>query len=102
MSIAFSRSARSISKAMPKPPSSNRAAVGYPERYADCMLASTDWLARRLEDPGVVIVDARWRDDGSGRSLCERGHIPGAVYLDWSIPTAAGRSCSLLPTASPT
>jgi thiosulfate/3-mercaptopyruvate sulfurtransferase len=49
------------------------------------MLASTDWLARRLEDPGVVIVDARWRDDGSGRSLYERGHIPGAVYLDWSI-----------------
>jgi thiosulfate/3-mercaptopyruvate sulfurtransferase len=48
------------------------------------MLATTEWLARHLDDPGVVVVDLRWRDDGSGPSLYRSGHIPGAVYLDWA------------------
>jgi 3-mercaptopyruvate sulfurtransferase SseA len=26
----------------------------------------------------------RWREDGSGPDLFERGHIPGSVFLDWS------------------
>jgi len=42
------------------------------------------WLEQRLGDPGVVVVDMRWREDGSGRSRFERGHVPGAVHLDWS------------------
>jgi thiosulfate/3-mercaptopyruvate sulfurtransferase len=47
-------------------------------------VVSTDWLARHLDEPGLRIVDMRWREDGSGRRRYERGHIPGAVYLDWS------------------
>jgi thiosulfate/3-mercaptopyruvate sulfurtransferase len=48
------------------------------------VLASTEWLADHLGDPDLVVVDMRWREDGSARSRYERGHIPGATYLDWS------------------
>ncbi|HEX9410909.1 MAG TPA: sulfurtransferase [Actinomycetota bacterium] len=48
------------------------------------MLVTTDWLAARIGDPGLVVVDMRWRERGSGRRAYERGHIPGADYLDWS------------------
>jgi len=48
------------------------------------MLVDAAWLAERLDDPGVVVVDMRWREDGSARAAFERGHIPGAVFLDWA------------------
>lgn len=48
------------------------------------MLVGTGWLAAHLEDRTLAIVDMRWREDGSGRSLFERGHIPGAVFIDWA------------------
>lgn len=48
------------------------------------MLVSSSWLAEHLDDPGLVVVDMRWREDGSGRGLYKEGHIPGATYLDWS------------------
>jgi thiosulfate/3-mercaptopyruvate sulfurtransferase len=48
------------------------------------VLVSTDWLAAHLDDHDMVLVDMRWREDGSGRVRYERGHIPGATYLDWS------------------
>jgi thiosulfate/3-mercaptopyruvate sulfurtransferase len=46
---------------------------------------STDWLAERLGNPGVVIVDGSWylpamkRD---GFKEYRAAHIPGAVYFD--------------------
>jgi thiosulfate/3-mercaptopyruvate sulfurtransferase len=52
-------------------------------RLAD-VLVSTEWLATNLDRPGLVVVDMRWRGDGSGEALYREGHIPGAVYLDWS------------------
>jgi thiosulfate/3-mercaptopyruvate sulfurtransferase len=48
------------------------------------VLVSTEWLAGHAGDPEVVVVDMRWRDDGSGERRYRAGHIPGAVYLDWS------------------
>jgi len=48
------------------------------------VLVSTQWLEEHLDDPDLVIVDLRWREDGSGRQLYERGHVPGAVHLDWA------------------
>jgi thiosulfate/3-mercaptopyruvate sulfurtransferase len=48
------------------------------------MLVSSKWLAARLDDRSLVVADMRWREDGSGREVYESGHIPGAVYLDWS------------------
>ena len=40
------------------------------------LLAETDWLAARLSDTTVRVVDARSDKDYA------RGHIPGAVHLD--------------------
>ena len=48
-------------------------------------LVSTAWLADRLDDPDVAVVDASWFMPASGRSGREeylRAHIPGARFLD--------------------
>ena len=47
-------------------------------------LVGTEWLAEHLSDPNLVVADMRWREDGSGRVLYERGHVPGAVFVDWA------------------
>jgi thiosulfate/3-mercaptopyruvate sulfurtransferase len=57
------------------------------------VLVSTEWLEKHLDDPDLVVVDMRWREDGSARSLYEASHIPGARFLDWST--------DLVDTASP-
>ncbi len=46
---------------------------GYPHPE---LLAETDWLADRLSDPAVRVVDARSDQDYAG------GHIPGAVHIN--------------------
>jgi len=48
-------------------------------------LVSTEWLAERLGDEGLRIVDCRFYFDGrDARAEYLRGHLPGAVHLDWS------------------
>lgn len=52
---------------------------------ADDPLVSTDWLAARLDDPGVKIIDASYKMPGvlplpSDDYLA--AHIPGAVFFD--------------------
>ncbi len=60
-------------------------------------LVQTDWLAERLDDPGIQVVDIRGyvrkRNLGDGRQEAEylaardeydEAHIPGAVYIDWT------------------
>ena len=47
--------------------------------YADPqILVSTDWLAERLDDPNLVVVES-----DEDVLLYETGHIPGAVKVDW-------------------
>ncbi len=48
------------------------------------MLASTEWLSSHLNDRYLIVVDMRWREDGSAETLYAKGHIPGAVFLDWA------------------
>lgn len=47
-------------------------------------LVSTGWLAERLGDADVQVVDATWYmpGDGVGRDTYLAGHIPGAVFFD--------------------
>jgi thiosulfate/3-mercaptopyruvate sulfurtransferase len=48
-------------------------------------LASTGWLADRLEAPDLVILDTSWYLPVSGRDAEQEylaGHIPGAVFFD--------------------
>lgn len=60
-------------------------------------LVSTAWLAEHLGSPGLVVVDIRGyvntRDVGGGEQVAEyvgapeeyaEGHIPGAVFVDWT------------------
>jgi thiosulfate/3-mercaptopyruvate sulfurtransferase len=49
------------------------------------ILATTEWLAEHLGRPGVRILDARWRPDGTGIEVHRAGHIPGAVHIDWRM-----------------
>ena len=46
---------------------------------------STEWLARRLNEPDIGVIDASWHLPTSGRSGAEEfreKHIPGAVFFD--------------------
>jgi len=47
------------------------------------ILATTEWLAEHLGRAGVIVLDARWRPDGTGAEVHRAGHIPGAVSVDW-------------------
>ena len=53
--------------------------------FEEWPLVESEWLANHISDPGLVIIDVRWREDGSGAALYKQGHIPGAVYLDWHL-----------------
>ncbi len=64
---------------------------------------STQWLAERLSDPDVVIVDGSWHMPNSGRDARAEftaGHIPGAVYFDIdAIADTASDLPHMLPDA---
>jgi thiosulfate/3-mercaptopyruvate sulfurtransferase len=63
---------------------------------SDACFVSTDWLAERLGQPGLAIIDGSWYLPASGRvgALEYRaGHIPGAVFFD--IDAIAERSSGL-------
>ena len=56
------------------------------------LFVSTDWLAERLEDPELRLLDATtflkqpegdgYYDVWSGKEAYEEAHIPGAVFAD--------------------
>ena len=66
-------------------------------------LVTTEWLAERLDDPKVVVLDASWHMPAEGRdprAEYAQRHIPGAVFFD--IDQIADHSTDLphmLPTA---
>jgi thiosulfate/3-mercaptopyruvate sulfurtransferase len=47
-------------------------------------LVEVDWLGGALEQPGLRVVDCRWKlgQPGAGREAYLAGHIPGAAFLD--------------------
>lgn len=47
-------------------------------------LVSTEWLAERLGDDSIRILDCRFAFDHDAREDYMAGHIPGALHLDWS------------------
>jgi thiosulfate/3-mercaptopyruvate sulfurtransferase len=48
------------------------------------LLVAPEWLAGRLGDPGIRIVDVRWSllEKDKGRNSYLQAHVPGAVFLD--------------------
>jgi thiosulfate/3-mercaptopyruvate sulfurtransferase len=65
-------------------------------------LVTTQWLAARLGEPGLVILDGSWYLPTSGRDPggeYRAGHIPGAVFFDLD---AASDPATTLPHMMPT
>ncbi len=55
------------------------------------LLIEPDWLAARLDDPGIRIVDATWYLPSAGRDARAEyadAHLPGALHLDLSTDLA--------------
>jgi thiosulfate/3-mercaptopyruvate sulfurtransferase len=51
------------------------ATYAHPER-----LVTTDWLAKHLDEPGLVVVES-----DEDVLLYDTGHIPGSVKVDWHL-----------------
>lgn len=49
------------------------------------VVATRDDVLHALDDPSVQILDSRSRDEYMGRKSASKrkGHIPGAIHLDW-------------------
>lgn len=65
-------------------------------------LVSTEWLAARLGQPGLVIIDGSWYLPAQQRDPRQEyldGHIPGAVFFDLDAVSAHDTS---LPHMMPT
>jgi thiosulfate/3-mercaptopyruvate sulfurtransferase len=68
------------------------------------LFVPVDWLAERLNDPAVRVVDVRWylTEQGRGEAEYAESHIPGAVYMnidtDLSAPRGAGPGRHPLPS----
>lgn len=68
-------------------------------------LVSTAWLADRLDDPRVRILDCRWYlrpfDDRKGIDEYRAGHLPGALHVRWDTDLAdPDREGSMLADAA--
>ena len=65
-------------------------------------LVSTSWLADRLGDPGLTVVDSSWHMPASGRSGRDeylQAHIPGARFLNIDeVSDHSNPSPHMLPT----
>jgi thiosulfate/3-mercaptopyruvate sulfurtransferase len=69
-----------------------------PDTILPDSLVSTEWLMTHLDEPNLRVVDIRGyvnsRDLGGGKQVADyvgardeydAGHIPGAVYVDWTV-----------------
>jgi thiosulfate/3-mercaptopyruvate sulfurtransferase len=56
-------------------------------------VVSPQWLAERIQEPDLRIVDVRWKlgDPAAGRRAYDEGHLPNAVFLDVDRDLAAPR-----------
>jgi len=64
----------------------------YAARMDEDVIVSADWVAERLDDPDVVVVDVRdaWEYDGIG-------HVPGAVNVPFDSFRGGGEAGMLPP-----
>ena len=60
-------------------------------------LVTPEWLAARLPDPGLLVLDIRSSVDGGGRAAYEAARIPGAGKLA-AIEDAPGSYVRVMAT----
>ncbi len=66
-------------------------------------LVEPEWLAERLGDPGLLILDIRSVVDGGARAAYEASHIPGAIHTDYAKDgwrATRGMATGLLPDSA--
>lgn len=75
-------------------PGAYEARVARPELVAD-----TEWILGRLDDPSVVLLDCRTPAEyrGEKRFADRGGHIPGAVHFEWTEALDRMRNLRLRP-----
>ena len=62
-------------------------------------LVEAAWLRAHVADPDVRVIDFRWYLQGRrGRDEYEKGHIPGAVFVDLDDVTGRGPGRHPLPS----
>ena len=66
------------------------------------LMATSDWLLKRLKSAGVIIIDARSPAEYRAERVMgpRGGHIPGAVNIPWDRVLEPGDTRSFLPVAS--
>src|SRR6266478_179163 len=63
-------------------------------------LVTAEWLAARLADRNLLIIDIRSVVDGGARQAYEAAHIPGAIHTDYAMDgwrVTKGMASGLLP-----
>lgn len=51
-------------------------------------IISPEWLHEHIDDKGLRVIDFRWSlKEGSGREAYDRGHIPGAAFVELDAVT---------------
>jgi thiosulfate/3-mercaptopyruvate sulfurtransferase len=70
----------------------------YPITTDPSKIADVDYILRRLEDPSVVLLDARSPEEYSGEvTFSQRGgHIPGAVNFVWLEALTGGNAVTVV------
>lgn len=73
----------------------------YTANFTGYALATKNEIVNRLTDPALTLLDARTPEeyDGSKIRAAKRGHIPGAVNLNWTDTMDKNRNLRLLPDA---
>jgi thiosulfate/3-mercaptopyruvate sulfurtransferase len=70
------------------------------QQSAAAPLLAPEWLADRLNDSDLLLLDIRSVVDGGARAAYEAGHIPGAVHTDYAKDgwrVTKGMASGLLP-----
>ena len=84
------------------PPKTDQEQGNPPVSHRDNVLVSTEWLAERLGDPDIVVIDGSWHLPGQGRdgrAEYDKAHIPGAIFFDIDAVADTGNPLPhMLPT----
>ncbi|HEC15548.1 MAG TPA: sulfurtransferase [Sedimenticola sp.] len=59
--------------------------ASFTARYCEEAVADADFILRNLDNPDLVLIDARSEDEYAGRQITAQrnGHIPGARHWNW-------------------
>ncbi len=73
----------------------------YKVTIGDDCIASKDYILAHLDDPGMIVLDARSAAEYAGDDVrsARGGHIPGAANLDWLMTIDRTRNMRLKPEA---